>query len=434
MRLVRQSSCATALGLIALSCSGPPEGSITIVTGEETDVFTRAPAPVTLVTEKLALDGKKTELGRTQLPVDTVNLGELPRTEVGAISISALDAATKPIVRGETLFVQWGALEGSTLEVFAQRTGELARMPRGPAAIDPGNAAMLAGRYVLETSGTTAVVYDLLSLRTLANQPTLPRPAKSVATVGTVVLAIDESGATSLDLSTGQTYPFDAPAGGTLAEVAGGDRVAATDGTQFVVGATRSSGGATARVLVVDRDGRATFASLTTAREGACATWVEGRGLVVVGGDGKSAGAEVLAPGATTATPLPFPPDPVRGCGAATLDNAHVAIAGGSGVAGDASAGVAVRVLDLACTTACAPAAWPDAIPLVRAQAVGLASDAAFVLGDDTTGATHAYRASAGGLKEIPIRIPRRGARLVPTPTNAIIVLGGGVGIEQYIE
>jgi hypothetical protein len=91
-------------------------------------------------------------------------------------------------------------------------------------------------------------------------------------------------------------------------------------------------------------------------------------------------------------------------------------------------------VLDLACTAACAPIAWPDSIPLVRAEAFSLAPDAAFIVGDDASGATHAYRASATGLREVPLRIPRRGARLVATPIGAFAVVGGAAGIEQYLD
>ncbi|HVH48145.1 MAG TPA: hypothetical protein VM925_37685, partial [Labilithrix sp.] len=223
------------------------------------------------------------------------------------------------------------------------------------------------------------------------------------------------------------SYALDAPAGGSFAEIAGGALVSAIDGTQYIVGGTRLAGGPSARVLVIDSAGKVSFAALSAPREGACATFVEGRGLVIVGGDATASGAEVLAKGATLGTPLPFPADSVRGCAATALDNAHVAIAGGG-------SGGPVRVLDLACTTACGPASWPDSLPLVRAEAFALAPDAAIVLGDDASGASHAYRASAAGLRELPLRIPRRGARLVATPTNAYAVVGGGPGIEQYRE
>ncbi len=414
-----------ALGVLA-ACSDAPEGTVTIVTGEETDVFSRAPAPTTLVTEKIALDGTRTELRRTPLPADTVDLGNLPQTDAGALGVRGLDAAGKPVVRGETLFVQWGALASSQLEVFVQRTGELARMPRGPGAFDPLATTIVAGRYALAANGTATMVYDLLGLKPITS-PVLPRPARSIASFDTSLLVVDEGGATTFELSTSTSYPLDAPTGGTFAEIAGGQRTIAPDGTQYLVGATRAGGGATARVLVLDAQGKATFASLGTPREGACATYVEGRGLVVVGGDPAAPGAELLAPGASVATPLPFPPDAARGCAATAVDAGHVAIIGGSTT-------VEARVLDLACASSCTPTTWQGAIPLVRAEAITLAPDALFVLGDDAGGASHAYRASPTGTREIPLRVPRRGARLLRSPTGAALVVGGAAGIEQYFD
>jgi hypothetical protein len=420
--LSRWTSTAALLAL-SLSCSSTPEGTVSIVTGDETDVFSRAPAPVTLVTETIALDGKRAEISRTSLPADTVQLGNRARDEVGGIAVTGLDGSGAPVVRGETLLVQWGAIEQDGLEVFAQRTGELARMPLGPGAFDATGATMLDGRYVLGVNGTTTILYDLLLLKTLTSIA-LPRPAKSIVPVGTATLVVDEAGATTIDFADGSVSVVDPPTGGTYADVAGGARVSASDGTQFIVGATRATGAPTVRVLVVDSTGKATFAALATPRLGACATFVEGRGLVVYGGDATAAGAELLATGAAIATPLPFPPDAIKGCGATALDTGHVAIAGGA--AGP------VRVLDLACTTGCTLPAWPDSIPLVRAEAATLAPDTALFLGDDATGATHLFRASATGTREIPLRVPRRGAHLVITPTNAYAVVGGGAGIEQY--
>lgn len=420
--------------LVAVSCSSTPNGTISIVTGDETDVFSRAPAPVTLGTEKIALDGKRTEVSRATLPTDTISLGELPQSEIGGVAVTGWDSTGQAVVRGESLFVQWGALENMTLEVFVQRTNELARMPHGPDAIEPSAATMVAGRYILLANGTSATIYDLLTLSTLSSPPTLPRPAKSLATAGTAVLVIDDTGATTLDLSSRQTYAFDPPTGGTFAEIAGGAQVIASDGSQYIVGGTRTSGGPSARVLRVDASGTASFASLTAPREGACATFVDGRGLVVYGGNGAAAGGELLTIDGAVATPLPFPSDAVTGCAAAKLDSGHVLVAGGTGAPGDTGGGAPARVLDLACATQCAPVAWPDSIPLVRTQAMGLATDAVFLLGDDTAGASHAYRASAAGLREIPLKRARRGAKLIGTPIAPATIVGGAAGIEQYQE
>lgn len=425
--------CAALLPPLSVACSDTPTGTIAIVT-DEPDVLTRAPQVVTLVTERIAIDGSRSEITRVSLPADNVDLGERPRTEVGAVGVSGLDATGARVIRGETLFVQWGALEAATLKVFVQRTGELARLPSGPSALDVTAASTIVGRYVLAASGATAEIYDLLALETLPNSATLPRPAKSLAALGTAAVLIDDSGATAFDLTTSQTYAIDAPSGGTFAEVSGGARVTAPDGTQYIVGGTRPSG-STTRILVIDPDGSASFASTTAAREGACATYVEGRGLVVIGGDTAGAGAELLAPKAAIASPLPFPPDTTRRCGATTLDNSHVAYAGGADSPADTGAGSPVRVLDLACTTSCTPSTWTGTeTPLVRAESATLSADAILIVGDDKDGASHVVRASpTNGKKEIPLKVARRGGRLVVTPAS-LVVLGGGAGIEQYLE
>src|SRR5205085_2740746 len=101
---------------------------------------------------------------------------------------------------------------------------------------------------VMAANETSTFLYDLLNLRTLDSAPTLPRPARSLVTFDTVALVIDEQGASLFDLQTRQTNSIDAPAGATFGEIAGGATVRATDGTQFIVGATRTSGGATSRV------------------------------------------------------------------------------------------------------------------------------------------------------------------------------------------
>jgi hypothetical protein len=407
--------------VFAFACSGTPEGTIQILTGDETDTFTRDPAPVMLVVERLATDGTRSEIARAALPNATVDLGDRPRSEVGAIAVRAEDAQGRVLVRGESLFVQWGALSSTGLDVFVQRTGELARMPRGPQGAVTNLTALLAGRYVLSIAGRGATLYDLLTLRTLSSAPTLPREPKSLGAFGTTALLVDEMGATAIDLSDGSTSELSAPAGGSFAEISGGARTLAGD-AQYIVGGTRPSG-PTTRVLAIDAEGKASFASLNVARQGACATYVEGRGLVVVGGAAEGAGIEILAPGALVAAPLPYPSDAATGCAAATLDVSHVLVVGGTS-----------RVFDLACTADCTPVVWADAVPLVRAEAHALGSDAAFIVGDDAAGATRTFRVTPSGPKEIPTKIARRGARSLRTSTGSVVVVGGALGIEQYLE
>jgi hypothetical protein len=432
--LVRCGAGAAVAGTIA--CSSTPTGTLQLTTGGEADAFTRAPAPVSLVVDELAVDGSTKEIARTALPAGDVDLGEAAKSDTGAIRVRALDGAGNVLLAGETLFFQFGALEGSTLEVFVQRTGELARLPRPPAALDLPGVDVIAGRYLLQASGTSTTLYDLLLLDAMSSAPALARPARSLATLGTVVVAIDEDGASAIDLGDGTTAEPAAPPGGTFSDVAGGATIAALDGSEYVVGGTRVSGAGgapsapSARVLRISASGAMSFASLSAPRRGACAAWVEGRGLVVVGGDPTAPGVEVLAPDGTQAAALAYPPDAVTGCGAAALDATHVVVAGGTGGAGTAGA----RVIDLACAASCQPAPWPGAVPLARADAVALSAQAALFGGDDASGATHLYRASPTETHEVPLRTPRRGGRLVVLPIDAAAVVGGAADVETYRE
>ncbi len=408
------------------ACSGTPTATIDIVTGEESDAFSRAPAPTTLVVEIADLRAAAREVARVSLPADAISLGDVKRTDIGAVRVRALGPSGEVLLRGETLYVQFGALDPGTLSVFVQRTGELARLPRGPSVPEAPTVALALDRYVVTTKDGTTTLYDLLTLQTLDRAPVFPRAVRSLATHAATLVAIDEAGASAFDLETGATSELSPPAGGSFAEIAGGSTVTTPDGSEYVVGATRSAGGPSARVLRISREGDVTFASLASPREGACATWVPGRGLVVWGGTDAGSGGEVLPPGAAASSPLAFPADPVRGCGVAALDGGHVVVGGG----GAAPA----RVVDLACGADCQPLPWPDALPLGPAQAQALSADAALFVGDDESGTTRAFRASASGVREVALKNPRRGARLVGVRSGTAALVGGAAGIEQYLE
>jgi hypothetical protein len=418
-----------------LSCKDDPTATVAITVGPELDAFSRSPAPTTLIVENVALDGTVTELSRTALPTDSVSLGDKGRTDVGAFRLSATDGAGKVLLKGESLFVQFGALQEAGLEIFMQRTGETARLPNAPVALDAPRVGLTVARYVLATSGTSSFLYDLLLLKPAPSLGVLPRAAKSLGAFGTAALIIDDAGASTVDLSTGQSSDLAAPTGGTFAEIAGGASTEALDGAVSVVGGTRTTGGPSARVFRIAADGSVAFAALATAREGACAAWVDGRGLFVYGGAGTEAAAELLATGSAIGTKLPFPADAVKGCGATALDGSHVLVVGGVGSPTDVGGAAQARVLDLACTTDCKPTPWMGTLPLVRAEAIALAPDVALVLGDDASGASRLFRATATGPKEITLKVPRRGARMQALPVkNTVAIVGGAPEIEQYTE
>jgi hypothetical protein len=75
-------------------------------------------------------------------------------------------------------------------------------------------------------------------------------------------------------------------------------------------------------------------------------------------------------------------------------------------------------------------------MPLVRAESFTLlAQGAALVAGDDATGTSRAFRATATGTTEVAVKAARKNARLVALPIKGTAALvGGATPIEQYIE
>lgn len=431
-----------ALAFLA-ACSSTAEGSLSITTGGETDALTRAPAPTQLVVAGIDPQKASHELARTHLPASSLDLGNQDETTIYRLRVAALDDASTTLLRGLTLPVQLGALEGTTLPVFLQRLGETARMPSPLSdAREAPLATLVIGRFVTLAGGADATragasqIYDLATLSPYTNPPALPRVPKTLASLGSRLLLIDDAGATWFELSDGTTTAVDAPGGGTWAEVSGGSAYGTDDGGSFVVGATRAPTGATgptARVLRIAPDGTLSFAGLSEPRLGAAATFVSGRGLVVAGGSATGAGVEVLAVGATAGSPLPFPADPTTGAAAAGTDATHVLLAGGVGHESD------TRLLDLGCSAACGSAPGPALpAPLVRADAVALGgfeggNADVLVVGDDAAGASHLARVGATAV-DVPLKAARRGARLLrAASTESVIVVGGASVLESFI-
>ena len=411
-----------------MACSSESTGTIQISLGGEADALTRAPAPTTLVVESIGTDGAVTQLSRTKLPASTIDLPALDPATVGSLRITGIDDANVTRVLGNTLPFQFGALSGSSLEIFVQRVGEFARLP-SPFAVPfslPVTTAVV-GRYLFTASGNASQVYDLLALSALANPPTLPRAALSVAASSTKVLLIDASGATWFDLSDSSSSEMSPPPGGTFAEVAGGATVIGEDGSAYIVGATRSTA-PSSRVLVLKTDGSFAFASLSSERMAASATWIGGRGLAVAGGSTTGAGVEILAPGSSLAAPLAYPADAARGAGALPVDATHLLLVGG---------GAGIRSVDLACAAACAPTPWTAELPfeLANVDVFPLAGQTNewMVLGSDANGASRAVQLVAGTTREIPLRVPRVGARMMPLPTGGVVVVGGATDIESFV-
>ena len=438
---VRRFSLGAALAVAFASapgCSKTPTGTLTLTTGGEGDALTRAPAPTTLAVDLVDAQGKVTSLGVVSLPATTVSLPDQSTSAIGIVRVTGADAAGATRVFGESLPVEFSGLAGGSVTIFIQRTGELARLP---GALPDGREApllgLVAGRYVLVAGGSdsgqakTTALYDLLSWATLPSPPTHPRAPRSLAAFVTRVLAIDDQGASAFDLTDSSASEVTAPGGGSFAEVAGGATIYPPDGSAYVVGATRTAGMPTARVLKIDATGAFSFLALGSPRLGATAAWVPGRGLYVGGGNATAPGAEMIAAGATASVALPFPSDASVGAGSVALDASHVLVAGG--VRSDGS-DAGTRLFDLGCATACMPQAWPAplASPLPGASVFVLPGAAALVVGDDAAGLTHVVRLDAKSATEISLKAGRKHARGILLPTGQIAVAGGAAVIEGF--
>ncbi len=433
---------SSLLGAALLAaCGSTPTGTLTLTTGGETDTLTRAPAPTSLVIDAIDADGGVTNLASTRLPATSIDLGERDQSTIANIRVQGKDDTGNVLVTGTTLPIQLGALGGTSVPVFVQRTGEFARMPT--AVSDTREAPvvqLIIGRYIVWSGGvgnqSSSQIYDTATVSPFTAPPSLPRVPASLAAVGTDMLVIDANGGSWIELSDSTTADAVAPSGGTFAEVAGGQTVEDGTGVSYVIGATRTAGAPSARVLRIDTDGTLTFLALTEPRLGAAAAWIDGRGLVVVGGSSAGAGIEILPPGgAAASTALAYAADATTGSSAAPLDASHVLVAGGVDAAGSAAA---VRVFDLGCSGTCAPVVWSGGptTPLTTSQlfSLGFAGNAndALLFGDDATGASHVFRLDQAASTELPYKIPRRGARAVKLDVPAIAVVGGANVVESF--
>lgn len=419
---VRRVSFVALLALCA-ACSTTPTGTIQLDLGGETGVFTRDPAPTTLTVDLVDSSGGRKNLFTGGVN-DSLSLGDVDQSAEGYLDLSAADAAGTVRVRGRSLPFTFGAIADATFDLFVQRTGEFARIPGDVDAREAPLTTIVTGRYVMVAGGTAdTTLYDVLVWGPLGTPPNLPRVPKTLAVSGTRALVVDDNGATSFDLSASTSTDVTVPQGGALSEIVGGETVYANDGTAYIVGATRPNGDPTARVLKVATDGTLSFVSLSAPRVGAAAVWVEGRGVVVLGGSTTAPGIEVLGAGGTSAAALAYDPIKVPVLSAAALDGGHVV------------AGAAPALYDLTCVSTCKPAPWKaPAVTLVHADYFPLPNLTTDILavGWDAQGDTHVVRVTEKTATDVPLKVPRKRARGVAMPNGAVGVFGGALQAESY--
>ena len=379
------------LAIAMASCSSS-QGRLSLVTGGESDVFSRSPAPTTLVVDAVDTTGARTNLATAKLPTTEIDLGELPRTNVASVQVTGKDDVGTVLVYGASVGIQFAVLEGATFPVFVQRTGEWARYPGALADGRPAPLLVATARALIVSGGSDEATamqvtgYDVGTYAALTSI-TVTRAARSMAIVNASALLVDDTGATGLDLSAGTTFDVAVPTGGSYGDVAGGPTVYGEDGEAYIVGAGRAVGELTARVLKLDSAGKATFLTMGAPRRGAAVVWAKGRGLVVLGGSAQApAGAELLPKAATQTIPLTFPSDPTEGASATMLNDTTVLVAGGKDGQGKPQA---TRTLDLTCAApSCAVGTWKatPALALAPTQLFTTSATTALLIGDDAVG------------------------------------------------
>jgi hypothetical protein len=359
------------------------------------------------------------------------------------------------VVFGATPFAALGALSGKTIPLFAQRMGELARMPGAlpDGRVAPLLAATARGIYVV--SGTLTglsgdppiAAYDLLLLSPLgAWAAPVHTPVQHTGSFALVQLSqadadgdiavgvlIDASGQTQVGLSTQTLECSDDPsvsstscskaASISWSDLVGGPTVTDGNGNAYVVGPGRSaSPGGTLLLLSTAGTEQSTVIS---ARQGAAVAWATGTGVFIYGGSATAAGAEIVNASLGAPETLAYPPDPAMNIAAAQFDQGHMLIAGS--VLSNMSTVQPCQV-DLTCSAGCSLAPWGLPLPYaLSSPSLFAMGHATFVIvGDDPAGSTHVFELTASSTQEIVLKIPRQGARAVQTQTGAVVVAGGG--------
>ena len=440
---------------MAFGCSSTDSGTIQLVTGAETDVFSASPKPTQLKVIALDANNNATTIATASLPTDSIDLGQQDEDAVATLAVEGTDSSGTQVVFGASLPIQYGAIAGATLPVFVQRTNEFARLPSPPndARQNP-MLAVIGERFLVVGAGSgpsdplSTQIYDFASLSPLDSPPSLPRVPLSMPVVGTVALLIDESGGTYYDFSQGAGVDEMPPAGFSFGDVAGGQVIYdTTDAYVYVVGGTRTTGAPTAAVLQIDTNdasnanyptGNLHWLSLTAPRLGAAATFVSGRGLVVTGGSTTAAGVEILGKTNTTGSALPFPPDSSVGASVSGFANdaSHVVVGGGlTPTGGDAG----VRKLDLGCGANCGTMgteSWGSLSPAVGDSSTFVlpGDTSALVIGNELHGgATHAFVVDSSQKNpEVKTKVAHSGARAMVSPTGTVLLFGGATELESF--
>ncbi len=450
--------------LIGCACSANPlpSGHYVITTGQETDTFSLSPAPTKYTVSSLsatASNATLTEVTTSDAPIERIEVSPL---DSNWYSLKGEDSDGTRRVQATSFPVSGITMAGYDYPLFAGRTDAFCRPP-GALVTDQGDhppVGLVWGRYVWALGGGTSSSiasdsYDLVAWQEAAPQtydnsfsalscPEQPCEFQSFATYAAYdsvsgytnqyALGISADWAMGIDIGAGTSQSVDVQVAGlsSWADVAGGRTYNANSGAVYIVGATRSTVESNA-VLEISTDTKLYARGLAAARLNAAAAYVEGQGLVVVGGnstassDSSTPGVEVLAPGGDKFTSLPFPFDDVQGAALVAENSTDSTIRVVWRIGGRKSDGTAAPSVsyDLACTQDCQAQALPG-LDIAVAKAVGYGfGESRIVVGEQDDGTMAAWRVTESETTAIPQRELRKSATVVELPNGFIALVGG---------
>ncbi len=428
-----------SLSLVGCDTSTLPDGVVAFVTSPDEDPWSADPA-VQHVQLDLVTRTDRTRIADVSAPPDPVSLGKGgPNDVIGHFEATGLSSAGDKVAFGSSIDFYIHGFAYTYVPLFVARTGGFATAPNP--LLHPHDRPLsaigsLVYLLIFGSADTAFETYDPVSWSGSTESGPLPQTVKSVAlfespqngsqAAVSSLLMVNDDGGTLFDFTAHTTSTASPPSQLTFADIAGGQTLVASDGTIYIVGATRTEGAATNKVLKIDTSGVYHAVLLNTPRLGAAASLVQDT-LVVVAGSAKGAGAELLALGDTSFSELDLPADETSGAGLAELTSASVLLAGGHDASGAASA---TRTIDLGCASDCSATELPQAkLSIGRSSAFQLADNVALVIGETDDEQTHAYLFDATGdqatLIEQPLRAPRSRASATKLPNGQVGIIGG---------
>jgi hypothetical protein len=429
---------ASWLLVLTAGCGSSDPGSIfSVTTGHEDDTFTADPEVTRIEVTRTDEDGNETTLAQLTTPPTSIDL-----SKTGAYQYSVLGSDQDGELRavGRSFWADAKELSGQKIPLFVSRTDRFCRPPEG-LLVDQGThpLAVIYGGSIIWTLGGRTTDGDSVwgdgysvaywqqtcppSSFRVTDCPSPPCHYRSLAVVGRqhgVVLGEDY--ALGIDGVSGIESDYALPDGlESWGYVAGGRTFGLPDDTAYIVGGTRT-GQATVAVVFIDDGASLSHLSLTVARSGAAAVYVEGHGLVVVGGSPEGTGVEVLATGDDTFTALAYPSDPVTGAGLLIEDESHLLRVGGRTAEGDPAPTVHI---DLGCDGECELQPEPD-FDLDALDVQGFSGEIQdVVVGYDADDLTLAWRRTNSGFEPLELREQRQGATALALPTGNVALIGG---------